>query len=99
MRAFVWVIRPDKATSPSGIRTVLPDGATLIRPTAMRNLVFRLELQNFFHERNGQFALRGDGGVIKLIERHKQRAHFSVEPFEQEAPHVFREFKSAQSGA
>lgn len=80
MTVFVWVIRPDKATSPSGIRIVLSDGATLIRPTAIRNLVFWLELQNLFHERNGQFALRGDGGVIKLIERHKQRAHFPVEP-------------------
>ncbi len=59
----------------------------------------KLKLKNIFHKRNGQLALGGDGGAIELIERIKERAHLPIQTLEQEAPYVFRQFKSAQSGA
>src|SRR5690606_26806999 len=57
------------------------------------------KLKNIFYKRNGQLALGGNGGAIELIERVKQRAHFPVQAFKQEPTHVFRQVKSAQSGA
>ena len=69
------------------------DAATL------RELLQRLQLQNFFYERNGQLTLGGDRCVIKLIQRHKQRTHFPIQTLKQKAAHIFRQFKSAKSGA
>lgn len=49
-----------------------------------------LQPQDLFNERDGQLALGGDRGAIELIEGHKQRAHLAIQPFQQEAAHVFR---------
>ena len=58
-----------------------------------------LQPQDLFNERDGQLALGGDRGAIELIEGHKQRAHLAIQPFQQEAAHVFRQLEAAQFAA
>ena len=57
------------------------------------------KLKDIFHKRNGQLALGGNGSAIELIERHKQRTHFAIQPLKQEPTDVFRHFETTQSGA
>lgn len=56
---------------------------------------FGLKLQDLFNEWDRQFSLGGNRCVIELIERHKQRAHFSIQPLEQESADVFRHLETA----